>query len=375
MRACHVIHALGPGGAEHLLLDLAGAAHASNLELSVVGLTDSPEPVHRDQLLAMGVPVRSLGLTSRWDPRALTRGLQAIESLRPDVIHTHMKHADLVGARASRKLGAPMVSTLHIIDDASGPVGRAKRWAAGRARDSVAARTLAVSEAQRQWYLRTFPAEPSKVVTVHNGVRSTARVKPEERERLRASLGVPPQTLIAANVAIMRPGKGHDVLLEAVAQLPESSPVVVVLVGDGPERSRLEAQAQADPRVASRVRFVGYRDDVAELLQVVDLMVHPTFADALPTALIQGLAAALPIIATRVGGIPEILGEDCGVLLPPGDPRGLAKSLARLAEEPERRTAMGGAGRARFEAMFEAGRWAATLHDLYDQVLREAATR
>ena len=374
MRACHVIHALGPGGAEQLLVDLAGAAGGADLQLSVLGLADGAEAVHADQLRDMGVPVRSLGLSSRWDPRALSRGVRVIEDLRPDVIHTHMKHADLVGARVSHKLGVPMVSSLHIIDDAAGSMGRAKRWLAGRARDGAAARTIAVSEAQRQWYLREFPADPSKVVTIHNGVRSTTPIGPGERERLRASLGVSAEALLAVNVAIMRPGKGQEVLLEAIAGLPEDSPVIVVFVGDGSERSRLEDLAQADDRVASHVRFTGYRTDVAELLQAADVMVHPSYADALPTALIQGLAASLPVIATRVGGIPEIVGDDCGMLLPPGDAEQVAASLSRLADEPARRTSMGNAGRARFETMFEAGRWASALHELYDQVLHEATT-
>jgi len=375
MHACHLIHSFGAGGAEQVLVDLARVRGGAGLGMSVVGLVDPEDPTHARQLEEMGVPVHSLGLSSRWDPRAFVRAERLVRRLRPDLLHTHLKHADLVGGVVARRLGLPQVSTLHLIEDSVSPLGSGKRWLAGQARRRLGNRTIAVSEAQRRWYLDRFGGDPSHVVTLYNGVVPAEPPAPAERERLRASLGAPPGAVVAATVAIMRPGKGHDDLLEALALLPEDSPLVVLLVGDGPLRQRLEARAAADARVGSRVRFTGYRTDVPRLLQAVDLVVHPTHADALPTALIHALGAGVPVLATAVGGVPEVVGDRAGVLLPPGDPARLAAGLQELAGDARGRAAMGAAGRRRFDELFHARRWADRLCAVYAAVLGASADR
>ena len=115
-------------------------------------------------------------------------------------------------------------------------------------------------------------------------------------------------------------------------------PVRFVLAGSGPEEARLRARVEAEG-LAGRVVFAGFREDVAALLAAADLVVHPSHADALPTALIHALAAGVPAVATRVGGIPEIVGDDAGVLVPPAEPAALAGAVRDLAGDP------GGAGR------------------------------
>jgi glycosyltransferase involved in cell wall biosynthesis len=358
-----------------VLVDLAQVPpDSAGVRISVVGLVEVDDPVHEHRLRDLGVEVRSLGLRSRWDPRALSRAARVIRDLRPDLIHTHMKHADLVGAVVARRLGLPLVSTLHVIEDVPSPLGHAKRWLAGQVRRRVAARTIAVSEAQRRWYLETFPSDPERVLTVHNGVAPPRRLDDRARTAMREALGVPAGGLMAVNVAIMRPGKGHDDLLQAVARLPETCPIVVVLVGDGKERRRLESTAAGDERIRRRVRFAGYRDDVPALLQAADLVVHPSHADALPTALIHALGAGVPIIGTCVGGIPEVVGE-AGILVPPHRPGQLAQALADLGADPARRAAMAAAGRARFGASFDARLWARRLAAVYEDAIRDGEPR
>jgi glycosyltransferase involved in cell wall biosynthesis len=371
VRVCHLIHSLGPGGAEQVLVDLGRVSADVGMQMSVLSLSVGDDAGHIRALRDAGVEVESLGLSSRWDPRAFPRALDLVQRFRPDIVHTHLKHADLVGAVVSRRLRLPMVSTLHLIEDSVSGVGSAKRWLAGQARRQVADRTIAVSVAQRDWYLQAFPADPHRVVTVRNGVLPGAPLDEQQRRRLRAELGVPPGAQVALNIAIMRPGKGHDDLLTAVAELGDDCGLFTVLVGDGPERGRLEARVRSDPSLASRVCFAGYRPDVPAVLQAADLVVHPSHADALPTALIHALAAGLPVVATDVGGIPEVVGDGTGVLLGPRDPDGLAKAMVSVTADPGGRAAMGAAARRRFEELFHARRWAQRLLALYVEVCRE----
>lgn len=374
MRVCHVIHALSAGGAEQVLVDLARAAPAVGLDLSVLSLMRFDEhSVNLPALERAGVAVASLGLATRWDPRAFARAEQEVRRLGPAVLHTHLKHADLVGALVAQRQRLPLISTLHVIEDRPGPLGRLKRSAARAARDRVAARTIAVSQAQRSWYVDTLGGDPARIVVVRNGVPAPDPADAGTRAAVRAELGVPPQACLAVAAAVLRPGKGLPDLIEALALVPAGSPLFVVLAGDGPERAQLEAQAAARPEVAARMRFAGWRDDVPRLLACADLAVHPSHADALPTALIQAMAAGVPAVATRVGGTPEVVGAGAGVLVEPAQPAALAAALGQLAGDPELRAQMGRQARSWYDQEFRVELWARRLTRLYADVLAEAA--
>ncbi|HKG51181.1 MAG TPA: glycosyltransferase [Actinomycetales bacterium] len=372
LQVCHVIHSLGAGGAERALVELSQSARAAGLAMSVLSLTRSADDRCSRHLIAAGARVVQLDLAGRWDPRGLGRAVEVVRTLRPDVVHTHLKHADLVGAHVSRRLGVPMVSTLHLIEDAPGLVGRGKRWAGVRSRERSAARTIAVSDALRRWYVGSFRVDPRRVVTVHNGVAAHPPATAQERAEVRGDLGAGPDAFVLAMVGIMRPGKGHQELIAAAGRLPQGSRAHLVLVGDGPLSGQLRSAARS---LTCPVTFTGYREDVSRLLGGCDLVVHPTRFDALPTALIEALAAGRPVLASDVGGVPEIVTPDVGRRVPPGDVAALAQAITDLEADPEQRKRFGVAARARFEQEFEAGRWARRLRALYDHVLDGATTR
>ena len=253
--------------------------------------------------------------------------------LGPQVIHSHLKHADLLAAHVAPRLQIPMVPTLHLVEGAPGTVGAFKRDIAVRARRR-AARTIAVSDAVRRWYLDLTAAVPQTVVTVYNGVPAPV-FSDGQREAVRLALDVPDDAVLVAMVAIMRPGKGHDVLLEAASRLPAGRQVQFVVAGSGPEEAGIRLAAHGLGLDGGRVRFLGFVDDVPALLAGCDLLVHPSMADALPTALIHGLAAGLPIVASDVGGIPEIVTDGVGILVPPGNADALGRAVADLGSNAE----------------------------------------
>lgn len=372
LRVCHLIHRLGPGGAEHVLVDLARAS-AGGMDMSVVSIMPSEGAEHVRELRDLGVPVHTLDVAGRWDPRGFARAGATVALLRPHVLHSHMKHADLVGARIAGMVGVPLVSTLHLVEDAVTPVGRLKRRLAARARMRAAAHTVTVSDALRRWYLAAFGADPARVSTVRNGVLPPAALSEGRRLALRAQAGAGPGTVLVTCVGIMRPGKGHDHLLRAVEHLPEQAGVRLALAGDGPLRERLQRAVASSPVLRERVRLLGFRRDVGALLQASDVVVQPSLADALPTSLIHALAAGAPAVASAVGGIPEIVTPATGVLVPPGDVAALGAALLALAEEPGRRRSLGAAARGRFNREFDAHLWAERLRRLYERVLADTA--
>lgn len=368
IRVCHLIHDLGPGGAEHVIVDLARAAAPAGLAISVVSMLPIEGLRYPERLRDLGVPVRALDLSAWWDPRGPRRLRRLLADLDPQILHSHLKHADVVAGRVARRVGIPHVSTLHVIEDTVGRIGRWKRNLAVASRRRTAAVTIAVSEAQRRWYLAVSGEDPSRVVTLYNGIPDPGAAAPATRTAVRADLGIADDEVAVAMVAIMRPGKGHDVALAAARSFVP--PVRLVLAGDGDLMD--EVARQAAP-LGDRVLRLGFCEDVPRLLAGMDLVVHPTMADALPTALVHAVAAGLPVVASDVGGVPEIVVPGAGELVPPGDAAALAAAVNRLAADPGLRRQMGARGRERFVAAFDAATWVAALRDRYRGLLPDAS--
>ena len=171
---------------------------------------------------------------------------------------------------------------------------------------------------------------------------------------------------VIATVANLRPGKGHDVLLKAAANVVRRIPdVTFLIIGDGPRREELERLA-ASLRISAQVQFTGYRSDVPEMLRQADVFAFPSFMEASPNAVIEAMAAGLPIVATRVGGIPEVIEhERSGLLVAPGDDRALAAALVRAIERPALASQLGDAARQAVEARFSFDRMVGEFQQLY----------
>ncbi|MGH3867945.1 MAG: glycosyltransferase [Pseudonocardiaceae bacterium] len=369
LRVAHLIHSLGPGGAENVLVELAAVAHCASLELVIVALSPAPEPVHAHTLRRMGVPVVELGL-ARWDPRAVPRTVVRLREHRVQLVHTHLKHADLVGVAAGRWLGLPVISTLHVIEDAPARlIDQYKRTAGLLARRRFAACSIAVSTAQREWYRRLSGSE-DRLVMLPNGVTDPGPLSAADRTRLRAELGVAADDLLVASASLMRPEKGHHLLLDAVRLLQLKPKLTVALAGDGPMRPQLEARVAGDPALAGRVRFLGYRDDVPALLGAANIVLHTSLADALPTTLIHALAVGVPTVATAVGGIPDIVSAETGHVVTT-QPQAIATAIERLAGDRSERERLGAAARMRYLECFEATGWVTRLRSVYESVLEQ----
>jgi glycosyltransferase involved in cell wall biosynthesis len=362
-----MIDSLAWGGAEMLLGELAGGAAAHGLLLSVSQLHDADEGPSAVRLRGAGVEPQLLSAGGLLAPGTLRRVRRHLAAVRPDVLHTHLQYADLLGGAAARTLGLPAVSTLHVLDPRADRRDRVRARMAATVRRRCHARVLAVSEHLRGAYLARGADRPSHVQTVHNGI--AARAAPGGGARVRAELGIGAGELVVAMVAVLRPGKGHDLAVAAMDDVRRTLPGVRLLIaGDGPARDDV---ARVAARLGEGARMIGHRDDIMAVLDAADLLLHPSRADAFPTVLLEALAAGVPIVASAVGGIPEIVEDGrTGVLVaPPLEPGAFAAPLARLLADRELRGALARRGRERFDAEFTVERWAARLRGVYEDVL------
>lgn len=371
----HVIHSLGAGGAEQVLIELARVAPSAGLRMIVIGLSDGHSDGQLDnrvapQLEALGVKVYELH-AARYDPTAVMRVAKIVSDANVDVVHTHLKHADVVGGLAALFARIPSVSTLHVIDIPTSRMHRLRVNIAARARRILSGTVIALSTEQNDWYRRYAGPHPN-VAMVPNGV--IEREVSREPATVRSEIGVSPETTLALVLSLMKPVKGHAQLLEAIRLVPLDVPVTFALAGDGPLLDEVRATVEGDSLLRDRVRILGFRTDVADLLSACDFVVHPSIQDALPTALISALAAGRPIVATDVGGIPDIVGPGCGALVEPADPCALSAAIVDMTElirsEPTRAEDIRRAGRQMYENRFSAEMWVDNLRKVYERLMR-----
>ncbi|HWI21904.1 MAG TPA: glycosyltransferase family 4 protein [Baekduia sp.] len=371
LRVHALIDSLNWGGAESLLADLATGAPAAGIDLTVGYLQEFNGSPNADRLRTRGIEPRHVGIKRLVDPSALLRTRRQLQDVAPDIVHTHLGDADVHGTLAARSLGIPAVSTLHLV--AARRTGDRRHDTKERlmalTRRHAGRRVITVSEAARTAYLGTGWDRPEHVVTVHNGIALTAPLK--SSAEMRAELGLSADDLVVSMITVLRPGKGHDVAVDALRRLlPRFPRLRLVVAGDGPSRAEIEKLVAP---FGDAVVLAGHRSDVMELLGATDILLHPTSMDAFPTTLLEAGAAAVPVLATAVGGIPEIVtDEETGLLVPaPPSAELVANQLERLLDDAGLRNRLGTNARARFDAEFTAESWALRLRAVYDAVLAE----
>jgi glycosyltransferase involved in cell wall biosynthesis len=252
-----------------------------------------------------------------------------------DLINTHHRFASLVGKAASRAMRVPLVSTMHEI----------RRDSAKLTALSLGQRVVTLSAFVKRHVTETYGVDESAVSVIPMGIPIPSPRDGSRRKGLLAELHLDEGDTLVGCVARLVGRKGHRFLLEALADAIREHPRVrLILVGDGPERSKLEA-AVGRLGIASAVRFLGTRDDLDDLYGLVDFTVLPSLQEEFGVVLLESLALGKPVVATSVGGIPEIVTEETGVLVPPADPGALAAAIGALAANPGSTAALGSNGR------------------------------
>jgi glycosyltransferase involved in cell wall biosynthesis len=367
----HLIETGGPGGAERVLTSLALALNATGEVNSQVGLLKDGWVAA--ELRRHGAAPILFRLRRPLDPALLWALGRHVKRARVDLVHAHEFTMNVYGGVAAALAGVPAVGTVH---------GRGYYAEAGR---RIAALKLAVglglvpvavsSDIQR--FLSATLGLPG-VRLIPNGI-DVDRPASGDRARARAALGLPPGAPVIGAVGNLYAVKGHAVLLRAAAALPPS--VHVVIAGRGEEEAALRREAAA-LGLGDRLHLLGFRDDVPDLLAAFDIYALPSFSEGQSLALLEAMAAGRPIVATAVGGNPELLGapSPAGLLVPPGDPAALGAALGRLLADPGAAATLAAAARARARAEFSLAVMVGRYRALYAERLaarggRRAAER
>lgn len=367
-----LIDSLNVGGAETLAISFVRRYDREKFELTIAYLQSIAGSAIQQQLEDAGIRLVPLHARNLRDVSAFRRLLRFLREEKIDVVHAHLTYSATWASLASRLTGIPSIATLHVAP----PSGRDRRALRDRLMRFVVNRwatlVVMVSDALKNDYVAAGGLSAKKMRTVHNGIelQRFERDRAECRARLGRELQIPEASLVVVTVSVLREGKGIEVLLDAATRVPEAR---FLIVGDGAKRDEWK-QLATRLGVAGRVHWAGHRSDVDALLAGCDLFVHPSLADALPTVLMEAMAARLPVVASNVGGIPEIVEvEATGRLVPPGDPARLAAEITDLLRDPVRRDRMGAHARVVAEKRFSTDSWIARLERVYEEAMQERA--
>ena len=368
------------GGAEHFALVIATHLDPERFQSTLCvsrwpppdeyGADDSGQAA-LERLRAAGVRFLPLRRRRKVELAPWARLARFLSSERIDVLHSHKFSSNVPGALAASVARVPVVlAHEHTWSYEGQPLRRVlDRQVVARAAD----RFIAVSRQDQQRMIEIERVPPARTMFIPIGILPP---RPPDSRDMRAELGIAPEAPVIGVVGMMRPQKALDVLLRATKPLVEQWPQLqLVLVGSGPERQTLE-QLTRELGIEPNVRFLGLRNDVPEVLRAFDIAVCSSDFEGSPAAVLEYMDAELPVVATSVGGIPDMIEVGVhGLLVPPQDSVALAAALAELLRDPQRAKEMGRRGRERRRSEFDLGVMMGRLEALYLERLGEPRRR
>jgi glycosyltransferase involved in cell wall biosynthesis len=368
----------GIGGSENHLRSLLPALARAGVETRLVILVDPARTsfleAYTTSLESQGIEVESVPIARHVDPLLVVRLRRVLESFRPELVHTHLVHADLHGTLAARWAGIPVVSSRHNDD----PFRQRPLLGLGlRAVNALQSHVIAISRAVADFTERYEGLPASKLTVVRYGL-PLGRGRPTRRAEVRAGWGVDDNELLLVTVGRLVEQKGHEYLLQALSRLgpaaPGGRPLRLAIVGDGPLRTSLPRRAE-ELGLGRQVIFAGFRADVEDVMAAADLYVHPSLWEGFGLVLLEAMAAGRAIVASRVSAVPEVVVDGVtGLLVEPRDPTALAQAIARLLEAPATVSEMGYAGTERLRNAFSVERMIDETLAVYGRVLDRCAS-
>ncbi len=373
MRVLHLISSAGFYGAENALVSLAAASQKAGACRPVVGVLRDARNPHQeaaDQARQRGLEAEVFACSGRLDPRTIRAIRRKAQEMRVDLMHSHGYKSNFYAYLAARPVGIPVLATCHTGTD------RPEMTAALRLYDwldrgilrrvnQVVAVSPAIAEVLRQ---RGIPAE--RIAVVPNGVDV------ERFRNARPALALPEGAKAVGMVGRLTAHKGPDCFLEAASivavRIPEAR---FVLVGDGPERSRLE-RAAAQSGFGDRIVFTGVRHDMPAVYASLSVFALPSYSEGLPMSVLEAMAAGVPVIASRVGAIPQLIeSERDGLLVHPGAPAKLAEAIVRVLEHPAWAQELSRSAQQRVMREYSSESMARRYQPLYESLCRSGRGR
>ena len=360
VRIVQVIPSLRMGGLENVAVRLV--EHLTEFADQAVVTPGGTGPLAKR--VAAGVPVFPMGETHRPDKWNAVRMARLFRQLRPDIVHTRNWTCidAILGARLA---GVRVVIHGEHGREAGDPDGRnARRRQVRRLLSPFVTEFVTVSRDLARWLVEEVRVPARKVSTIYNGV-DTRRYAGGDRAHARQALGIPVDWTVAGTVGRLDPVKDQACLIRAFARAAGEAKRVLVIAGDGPCREELAALVK-ELAIGDRVRLLGERNDIPLILRALDVFVLSSIGEGISNAILEAMAAGLPVIATRVGGNVELVRDALtGRLIEPRRPEALAEALGAYFGDPELARAHGAAGRERVATDFGLDRMLADYMSLY----------
>jgi glycosyltransferase involved in cell wall biosynthesis len=358
------------GGKDAVVFTLLTRLRASG-EYDVEVVCFRREIVYQE-FLGEGIPAHVLKMYWTFDLSALGRLASVVRDRSVHLIHTHDNKSHFLGRIVGRRLGIPVISTFHGQTKFGLELNVFKRtlyhWLV-RKTDGLVTHFIAVSSELRGELLRRG-IEPHRISLIPNGIDADQFVASASRAPSRQQEGIADDAYVIGVVGRLSGEKGHRHFLQAVAPLCRSRPnLTCLVVGDGPLRAALESDA-ARLGIRERVLFAGFRRDIATMYALMDVVVLPSLGEGLPVTLLEAMAMGKPMVATRVGGVPEVIdnGRD-GLIVSPADPNSLRVALERILQDSGLAEGFGRSAAAKVRARFGADLLARRTTEVYRGVL------
>lgn len=369
IRVAYIIDDLGLGGAQRQLVELLKGLARTRYEVHVISLSTA-KTHYADALRSRGIPLHEIPQSGTLDWRCLRALVTLLKALRPSIVHTWLFTADLYGRVAACRARVP------VIVSAVRSVEPDKPWhyvAADRLLRRVTHAFTVNAEAIGQVLAARERVSPARIHTIYNGVDLGVFDSAKADGAVRRRVGVDVTTPLIGMVGRFAPVKDHATFLRAAAVVRRELPHArFLLVGDGPLKEEMSRLSRA-LGLKEHVHMWESQSDIAAVFAALDVVVVSSRYEGCCNVILEAMAMGKPVVATAVGGNPELVGhEQTGLLVPPADPMPLAEAIARLVRDPRRAHAMGQAARRRVEERFGLSRMVHQTQRLYDDVLAQA---
>jgi len=357
IRVLHIITRLDHGGSSINTIETVCRLNKEKYRTDLIsGRTYDPRKEIEHALIQKNIHVTFIDELRReihlwFDIIALLKLYLAIKKGKYDIVHTHSSKAGILGRWAAKWAGVNAIVHTphgHVFYGYAGPVLTKIFVILERITARITDKIITLTDMGRDEHVRFKVAPRAKFETIHTGVDFSHFNRSIDPDKVRDSYQLPEKTFLIGSVTRLDPVKGTDVLINAMAQINRQFPQTrLMIVGEGSQRTKLKEQCQS-LRISDKVIFTGYRKNVSELMQIMDVFVLSSFNEGMPRAIVEAMACGRPVIASRTGGIPSLIreGED-GFLVPPGDVQALVQAMSGFVSHMDRGTAFGQRGKAK----------------------------
>lgn len=357
----------GGGPEKTLLTSPRFIGDGYDLRLAYIRPADDPAYDMPQRAAQAGIALIDIPERNGFDPQTWRRLVAEIKQSRPAILHAHDYKTNVLGVMLGRRFGLPVMTTLHGYGLGGGRLNwyyRIERWALRRMD-----RVVVVSEDLRHYALKQG-VHPERCVLIENAIDTGEYVRTIDVEEARARVGVSCRSMLVGGVGRLCAEKAFDRLIRAVHELNRGSAAAeLLLIGEGDERSRLENLVR-ELACEQTVRLLGYRADTMTLYQALDVFVLSSLREASPNVVLEAMAMEVPVIATRIAGVPKLIEDGVnGLLVEPDDVQGLTQALLRLMSDNELRKRLAQAARQTVATKYSFAVRMQKMRSIYDNLL------